>query len=230
LKSLQHALPYAEAMRPPRARLLLAIAPSLGICVVLSLLAVSLFRQDSSRRPSTSSGSSALTGGTSFYGAALPAGVVAAGFTLTDLRGRPISLQQFRGRVTVLTFLYSTCGAPCVLIAQQIRGALDELGRAKPVVLIVSASPHADTPAHVGRFLDEVSLAGRVHYLTGPPSRLRTIWRSYRVTPASAGRAAFARVASVLLIDGHGHERVIYQQEQLTPEALAHDIGKLQDR
>jgi hypothetical protein len=47
------------------------------------------------------------------------------------------------------------------------------------------------------------------------------------VTPA-AGRAAFERSASVLLIDGRGLERVIYQQEQLTPESLAHDIRSLQ--
>ena len=34
---------------------------------------------------------------------------------------------RYRGQVTILAFLYSTCGATCVLIAQQIRGALDEL-------------------------------------------------------------------------------------------------------
>jgi hypothetical protein len=32
----------------------------------------------------------------------------------------------------------------------------------------------------------------------------------------------------VLLIDSHGSRRVLFGQEQLTPEALAHDIGKLQ--
>ena len=52
----------------------------------------------------------------------------------------------------MLAFLYSTCGATCVLIAQQIRGALDELPRPVPV-LIVSADPRADTPARVKRFL-----------------------------------------------------------------------------
>jgi hypothetical protein len=72
-----------------------------------------------------------------------------------------------------------------------------------------------------------VSLAGRAEYLTGPHALLRKLWRSYRVTPASAGRRAFARYASVLLVDSRGEERVLYQQEQLTPEALAHDIGKL---
>ncbi len=46
---------------------------------------------------------------------------------------------------------------PASLIAQQIRGALDELPHPVPV-LIVSADPAADTPASVARFLAQVSL------------------------------------------------------------------------
>ncbi len=72
-----------------------------------------------------------------------------------------MSLSSYRGQVVVLAFLYSTCGATCTLIAQQIRGALDELPQPVPV-LIVSADPAADTPASVARFLARVSLTGRI--------------------------------------------------------------------
>jgi hypothetical protein len=48
------------------------------------------------------------------------------------------------------------------------------------------------------------------------------------VHPASAGAGAFAEYASVLLLDGNGAERVLFQSEQLTPEAIAHDVAKLQ--
>jgi cytochrome oxidase Cu insertion factor (SCO1/SenC/PrrC family) len=95
-------------------------------------------------------------------------------------------------------------------------------------VLIVSADPAADTPARVSGFLAETSLADRVHYLSGPPTRLPSVWRAYRIAPASAGRAAFARSASVLLLDARGRERVLFGLEQLTPETLAHDIRRLQ--
>lgn len=162
-----------------------------------------------------------------FEGAALPGARAAPDFRLTDQYGRSVSLGGLRGGPVVLAFLYSGCGATCVLIAQQIRGALDELHR--PVaVLLVSADPRGDTPASVRHFLAQVSLSGRVHYLTGPLSELRRTWREYRVTPASAGSRAFDRFATVLLIDPRGSERVLYGQEQLTPEALVHDIGKLQ--
>jgi len=161
-----------------------------------------------------------------FDGAPLPTGRQAPEFRLTDQNGRPVSLGQFNGRVRVLTFLYSTCGAPCVVIAQQIRGALNELTEPVPV-LIVSADPGTDTPTNVRRFLAQVSLTGRVHYLSGTPAQLRPIWKAYKVVPAGDGRSAFANYASVLLIDPKGDERVLFESEQLTPEALSHDIGKL---
>ncbi|HEX3518276.1 MAG TPA: SCO family protein [Solirubrobacteraceae bacterium] len=205
----------------PRWRIFL---PALAaVALVVLIVAIALGKSsggDSSSvlRPSSGEG---------FDGAAIPVGLQAPEFTLTDQYGHRLGPGQLRGKVTVLSFLYSGCGAPCVVIAQQIRGALDELPEAVPV-LIVSANPRADTPANVRRFLAQVSLTGRVRYLSGSPAQLQAIWRAYKVVPASAGRRAFADHASVLLIDGKGNERVLFQSEQLTPEALSHDIRRLQ--
>lgn len=229
----------------PRVRFGLLAATTL--LVVAFALAVTLHRP-SQRSPSgASTGVSTSPYSTSgFDGAVLPPHVRAREFKLTDLspsalpptppgrRAAPsqsrrgsVSLSAYRGQVVVLAFLYTTCGPTCTLIAQQIRGALDDLPRPVPV-LIVSADPAADTPARVHRFLAHVSLTGRVHYLTGPLSRLRPVWHAYGIVPARAGRAAFDASASVLLIDPRGFERIIFGVEQLTPDSLAHDIRRLQ--
>jgi protein SCO1 len=164
---------------------------------------------------------------TGFDGAALPANLPAHYFTLEDVfSGRPVSLERYRGQVVVLAFPYSTCASTCTLLAQQIRGALDELPHPVPVVF-VSANPRADSPARVARFLAQVSLTGRVEYLTGSVSQLRPVWRAYGVAPASAGQGAYARYVSVFLLGRSGRERVLFGLEQLTPEGLAHDICKL---
>lgn len=168
------------------------------------------------------------TSSTGFDGAALPPSLAVHEFALVDQQGSTVSLGSLHGQVTVLAFLYSTCGATCVVIADQIRGALEELPHPVPVVLI-SADPAADTRAHVRHFLAQVGLSGRADYLTGPVAALAPIWRAYKAVPASAGRSAFDRDASVLLLDRSGRERVVYGLEQLTAEALAHDIRKLQD-
>jgi protein SCO1/2 len=126
----------------------------------------------------------------------------------------------------ILAFISSTCGATCILLAQQIRGALDELPRPVPV-LFVSVDPRADTGARVRRFLQRVALTGRVRYLSGSSAALRPIWRAYGIVPVTSDRAAFERAASVLLLDRDGRERVVFGLEQLTPEGLAHDVRKL---
>jgi cytochrome oxidase Cu insertion factor (SCO1/SenC/PrrC family) len=165
--------------------------------------------------------------GSGFAGAALPAGVRAPRFELTDTEGRSATLGGAQAEVTLVAFLDTACGRACVLIAQQMRGALDRLAR--PVrTLVVSVDPKADTATRVARFLRTVSLTGRVRWLSAPPATLARVWKAYRVVTPAAGRAAFERSASVLLIDRRGFERVLYQQEQLTPESLRKDIGKLQ--
>jgi protein SCO1 len=206
--------------RPQFALLALAAALAIAFAVAVSL--------NSSSRHSPATGAvSPATPASSFDGAALPDDLTAPDFALADQRGRQVRLARYRGSVTILAFLYSSCGSTCEVIAQQIRGALDELPRPVPVLLL-SADPAADTPASIRSFLARVSLTGRVRYLTGSPAQLRPVWRAFHVAPASDGRAAFERTASVLLIDARGRERVLFGLEQLTPEALAHDIEKLQ--
>jgi protein SCO1 len=211
----------------PRLAVLALVTVLALVLALAAILSGSPGHGSSAQAPSRSTSAGPESG---FDGAALPGGVSAPGFTLTDQYGHRVSLSDYRGRVVVVTFLYSTCGATCILIAQQIRGALDELDdehvRA-PAVLIVSADPAADTGARIAHFLAEVSLTGRVEYLAGPPSRLRAIWAVYRIKPASAGARVFDDYASVLLLDGAGTERVLFESEQLTPESLAHDIRKL---
>jgi len=217
------------AQRPPTARPRARAARSLTAAVTLALacsLAACSSGSSSFSSSSSAPSQSVPAGASGFDGAALPSGVLAPQFSLRDQTGARVSLAAYRGHVIVLAFLYARCGAPCVVIAQQIRGALDELGRPIPV-LVISADPASDTPASVRSFLAQVSLSGRVRWLSGSQVQLRPIWHAFRVLPASAGRGAFARSASVYVIDRQGAERVIFQLEQLTPEALTHDLRKL---
>ncbi|MFI5005416.1 MAG: SCO family protein, partial [Solirubrobacterales bacterium] len=180
-------------------------------------------------------GAGGVSSATGFDGALLPANLRPREFALTDQYGRRVSLREERGRVAILAFLYTASGTTAALIAQQIRGALDELEPQPPSphppgvpALAVSVDPAADSSARVRAFLRETSLSGRLEYLTGTPAQLRAVWRAYAVTPARAGPLAYERAAFVLLLDRAGAPRVELPLEQLTPEALAHDIRRLQ--
>jgi protein SCO1/2 len=213
--------------RPPNVALALAAVAALVVVVALVLALSGSFGGGSS---STGSSLAAAAPESGYDGAPYPDGIRAPDFTLGDQYGHTVSLSEYRGRVVLLSFLYSTCGDTCIVIGEQIRGALDELEEEHarlPAVLIVSADPTADTPAHVRRFLSEVSLSGRVQYLTGTAAQLRAVWRAYAVKPASVGASKFDEYAPVLLIDTSGEKRVLFESEELTPEGLSHDVGKL---
>jgi hypothetical protein len=47
------------------------------------------------------------------------------------------------------------------------------------------------------------------------------------VKPASVGARLFDEYAPVYLLDPAGRKRVLFEIEELTPESLTHDVGKL---
>jgi protein SCO1/2 len=162
--------------------------------------------------------------GHGFAGATIAAGARAPDVRLRDQDGRVFDLADERGHVVVMTFLYSTCQDTCPVIAQQIRGALDQLGHDVPAVAI-SVDPAQDTPLHAKAFLLEQHLTSRMRFLLGDRAQLAPIWRAYGIRPE---RIDAEHTVHVLLVDGRGHLRVGFPADHLTPEGLAHDIAVLE--
>jgi protein SCO1 len=214
----------------PRRRQLALIAVATGLLAVI--LAVILLV----RSAGTSDGPSRPSNPTSqFAGPVFPAGLRAAPFALTDQDGRRATLSQYRGRVVVLTFIYSHCRDTCPLMVTEVRGALDQLpdqGRNIPV-LGISVDPFHDTRASARAFLAREQMTGRIRYLVGRLGQLRPIWRRYAIQPEfdrfgreySEGHSAF-----VMLVDRRGFLRVGFPAGNLVPEDLAHDLRLLLDR
>jgi protein SCO1/2 len=156
----------------------------------------------------------------------MPANLRAAPFRLRDQTGSWATLSQYRGRVVILTFMHALCTGSCPIIAQQVRGALNDLGsRARDTqALAISIEPIEDTPAMVTTFLHRQHVAGTLRYLIGPRSELQRVWKAYGIQPVVPGKR---HSTFVFLIDRKGYERVGYDLNGLTPENLSHDIGVL---
>jgi protein SCO1/2 len=159
-----------------------------------------------------------------FKGATMPPGVRAPDFTLRDENGRRVTMREYRGEVVVVTFLYSHCTTECPVQAQQIKGALDDLGRDVPA-LSVSVDPPGDKPKSVKRFNREMEMTGRLRWVLGDVTDLRRLWRGFAIVPQSDDQDHMARI---VLIDKRGRQRVGFPASQTTPERLAHDIRVLE--
>ena len=156
----------------------------------------------------------------------MPPNVPVADFTLTDQAGKPVSLEGVKGGPSIVTFLYTDCKDVCPLTAQQIRGAMDSLGKDVPVIAI-TADPQNDTPAKVNTWLNEQHLQGRMHWGLGTPSQVQATWQAWGV----AGQTAKSdHSAYVFLLDRDGRRCVAWPTAHLTPEGLTHDLKLLVSR
>lgn len=211
---------YSVEAVPARLRLTFAVVTSL---VVAALAGVVLFGGGSS---GGDPGDGAAGGGpdpTGLHGAVRPPGARAADFRLRDQDGRVATMRDYRGRAVVLTFMYSTCEDTCPLTAQQIRGALDDLGHDVPV-LAVSVDPANDTAFRAKNFLVKQQMAGRMRFLLGSRAELEPVWKAYGIQAQGEG---FEHSASTVVIDARGVQRVGFLTDQLTPDGLAHDLRRI---
>ena len=158
-----------------------------------------------------------------FAGSRLPDGVRAPAFELIDEREEPVAMSDFRGEPVIVTFLYTHCDDTCPPAAQQVKGALDELGRDIPA-LAIAVEPPRDTPASARAFLSEQRMLGRMRFVLGTRDELEPVWRGFAIRPQSARAEHQARI---VLVDERGFQRIGFPIDKATPEGIAHDIRLL---
>jgi protein SCO1/2 len=201
-----------------RFAVLLAAAGVVSLAaIVVGIIGLSSSRSDAEPPAATSPPSR-------FDGAELPPGVKAPDFSLRDENGRRVTMREYRGKVVVVTFLYSHCKEECPVQAQQIKGALDDLGHDVPA-LSVSVDPPGDKPPSVKHFNRKMEMTGRLRWVLGDVTQLRRLWRGFAIVPQSDDQEHMARI---VLIDKRGRQRIGFPSSQTTPERLAHDIRALE--
>jgi protein SCO1 len=176
----------------------------------------------------TTGASAAPVAGPGFVGPRIAHPSIPPDFALHDQNGRAVRLSAQRGKVVLLTFLYTHCPDACPLTATHVDAALDRLGtqRNGVVALAVSVDPKGDTPAAVRTFVRSHRLSSRFHYLTGPRRALARIWRLYDVTAVRVNGPDPDHTLYVLLLDRSGRTRVLFDATA-SSSAMAHDLRLL---
>jgi cytochrome oxidase Cu insertion factor (SCO1/SenC/PrrC family) len=151
-------------------------------------------------------------------GTPLHADFPAWGFSLTNQRGRHVTLTQLRGRVVVLTFLDPVCTTDCPLLAQQLRRADAQLGASSSRVELVAVDAN---PTYLARSAlvafdrqEGLTALRNWQFLTGPIDRVNPLWIDYGVGVAvgSAG-AMSAHNDLIYVIDPAGRVRTVIQAD-----------------
>jgi len=162
-----------------------------------------------------------------FKGALRPSGVRQSDFALKNQDGDIVRIADERGKVVVLTPLYTHCEDSCPLVAQQVRGALDDLStgeRNQVVAHAISVDPVGDTPDSAKSFLVNRRVSGYLDFLLGDRAELAPVWREFGFSPQLDSRE---HNSYVVLLNKQGRQRVGFPIDYLTPEGLRHDIELL---
>jgi len=107
----------------------------------------------------------------------------AADFTLIDQRGAPFHMADTRGKVVLMSFLYTHCTDLCPFIALKMKDAYQLLGAdAKDVALVVvTTDPKRDTPTVDAAYSRKLGLFDVWHFVTGAPDAVHTVWADYGI-------------------------------------------------
>jgi protein SCO1/2 len=98
-------------------------------------------------------------------------------FVLTNQFGHEFTVNELRGRVTVVDFIFTSCPDVCPLLTERLNGLRHELPQTAPVSYVsISVDPEHDTPERLRIFATQhAAVAEHVWFLTGPIDQVKDV-------------------------------------------------------
>lgn len=162
--------------------------------------------------------------------ASLPRIGPAPGFTLIDQDGKRFSLSDVRGKVAVVTFIFTSCSDTCPLLTAKLVGVQRRLGpeASRFFVAAITVDPLHDTPANLQKYAQAHS-AGRENFafLTGSFEQIEDVARRYAVFRKTQENGSVDHTFLTSVVDRDGTLRVQYLGTRFDPAEFTEDIRSL---
>jgi len=161
----------------------------------------------------------------------LPKIAPAPEFTLTSQDGAPITLEDFRGKVVAVTFIFTLCTATCPVLTPMMSFVQDRLGAdfgAKIAFVSITVDPERDTPEVLKEYAQAfgANLAGW-SFVTGTPAAIRDVTRRYGVYASKTENGDVDHTFLTSIIDSNAILRVQYLGVHFDPEEFRRDLLSL---
>ena len=155
----------------------------------------------------------------------------APAFTLTTQDGAQLSLDDLRGKVVAVTFIYASCADTCPILTAKMAALPARLGGdfgERVMFASITVDPERDTPGTLKSYAHGhgADLRGWV-FLTGPPGEIREVARRYGVYYKKSARGDVDHTFLTSLVDGHGIMRVQYLGVRFDPDEMLRDLQSL---
>jgi len=162
---------------------------------------------------------------------ALPLMGRAPAFALTTQDGTRLTLDDLRGKVVAVTFIYTSCADTCPILTTKMAVLQARLGGdfgQRVFFASITVDPERDTPAALKSYAVRhgADLRGWV-FLTGTPAEIRQIAKRYGVYHQKLARGNVDHTFLTSLVDSSGILRVQYLGVRFDPDEMLRDLRSL---
>jgi protein SCO1/2 len=149
--------------------------------------------------------------------------VKAFNFHLTDHNGRPVSLDQFRGKAVFFAFGFTHCPSICPTTLAHfaaIKEALPKSVRDRVVFLFISVDPERDAPEHLKQYVtfydpEFLGATGDVTALRSAAYKFKASFKKEKPAADNPGAYNVDHTADAYLIGPDGRWIMTYPFEEL---------------
>ena len=148
-------------------------------------------------------------------------------FTLTNQDGKRVSLNDLRGQVTVVTFIFTSCSDTCPMLTAKLVGIQRRLGMDEPQVAFaaITVDPLNDTPAVLKKYaLAHSANLATFSFFTGSFKEIEDVTRGYAVYWKKQPSGNVDHTFLTSIIDRNGTLRVQYLGVCFDPKEFQADL------
>jgi protein SCO1/2 len=155
-------------------------------------------------------------------------------FTLTTQSGDKLASADLKGKVLLVSFIFTTCNGTCPATTHRMSQIQEELKSRglfkndRVRLLSISLDPTRDTPEVLKGYM-KLYDADLDHwtFLTGPPDQVSSVVKSWGMWAKPAANGQLDHPSRIFLVDPQNRIREIYNLNFLKPKWVAQDVELL---
>lgn len=153
-------------------------------------------------------------------------------FALTTQDDKPLTLAELRGKVVLVSFVFTTCNGTCPATTARLRGVAAELERQqlldKVQLISITLDPQRDTPQALRRYRELYDIQGEHwKFLTGPAADVAKVTSAWGMWAKPARNGQLDHPSRVFLLDQRGRIREIYSLEFFKTAWILEDVHEI---
>jgi protein SCO1/2 len=149
-------------------------------------------------------------------------------FKLKDQEGKPFDFAKARGKLVLVTFIYTTCTDVCPLLTAKfaaIQRTLEARKNHDYLLLSITTDPETDTSSTLRDYGDRYK-ADFSHwsFLTGSRAELSKVWKDFGVHVVKNQSGQVQHTTFTTLVDRQGERRIDYYGDKWREKEVLQDM------